>query len=382
MTPRRPRLISATTPLALLGIIVLGTVIYLSGRVLRDPTTAPIVKHDVAPPVHWSNDFQGRIAQMTQLVEALKLPVPLPTPSTEAQGAGNLRWTHRRYDIELPKPARPDDFEKLLAPLKNMPPDVSVHDVDDGTAKQLVIGIDGLLTHTLSFHWRQRSPRVAIIIDGLGDDLLLARDLAALPAPLTFAVKPLRPFSTAVAERAHLAGREVLVSLAFDSEASKPEPTFHTGYQDPVQDALIQRLDQSLDAVPQAHGASAGMTARFAQDRESVRHVLEHLKQKNIFLIDTAAESPSAACTEAQPVHEPCASDTTRLDDSADTLALRKQLVMVRERALQRGDIIVSVRARQDVLEALRAELADFASQQVDIVPVSETLPPTALSHP
>ncbi|HVM95159.1 MAG TPA: hypothetical protein VMT89_02165, partial [Candidatus Acidoferrales bacterium] len=181
---RRPRLVTLTTPFALLAIVALGTIIYLSGRVLRDPASAPTGKHEVAPPVHWSDDFQGRINQVTSLLQELKLPLPLPTPVSEAQGAGNLRWTHRRYDIELPKPANPEDLENLLAPLRQAPPDVSVHDVDDDSGKQVIIGIDGLLTHTLNLRWRQRPPRVAIIVDGLGDDMITARDLAALTAPV------------------------------------------------------------------------------------------------------------------------------------------------------------------------------------------------------
>ncbi|HVM98012.1 MAG TPA: divergent polysaccharide deacetylase family protein, partial [Candidatus Acidoferrales bacterium] len=203
----------------------------------------------------------------------------------------------------------------------------------------------------------------------------------ALPAPVGFAVKPSRPFSGLVAERARLADREVLVDLPIDVESAREKVAARPTPEDGAQDALTQLLDTWLEAVPQATGAAGELTARYSQNRQHLQNMIEHLKQKNVFVVDRGPGSQSIACDLAQSLREPCIVENDRLDDNADEAALRKQLATVREQARLRGSVVVGALARPALIAALRAELPAFANEQVEVVSLSETMAPSALSR-
>lgn len=62
----------------------------------------------------------------------------------------------------------------------------------------------------------ERKAIVAIVIDDLGQDLKPAREIAALPASITFAVMPGLPQSRKVAELAKKGNREILLHLPME----------------------------------------------------------------------------------------------------------------------------------------------------------------------
>src|SRR5262249_34740609 len=146
----------------------------------------------VAPPPppppnpNWAADFPQRITQVTEALA--RLPVQLPTPATEAQGAGALRWTRLRYVLIWPAMAQPDALEDLFAPIRSAARGVSVTIARDTGTALVQIGIDGLLTHSVAVRQLDHAPRAAIIVADLGDDLRVARTVVEINAPLTVAV--------------------------------------------------------------------------------------------------------------------------------------------------------------------------------------------------
>ena len=59
----------------------------------------------------------------------------------------------------------------------------------------------------------QASPRIAIIIDDLGYSYSRGKAITDLPADVTCAVIPFSPHGSRLAERASLAGKEVIVHM-------------------------------------------------------------------------------------------------------------------------------------------------------------------------
>src|SRR5207244_8442303 len=130
-------------------------------------------------------------------------------------------------------------------------PAATVNITEDAGGAQVQVGVDGLLTHTLTLHWLGHRPRAAIIIDDLGDDLLVARELAGIEAPLTFAVIPLRPFSKETAELATLFSRDVLVHLPMEAEGN--DEAFDGELRVTAsRDEIVHTVDLDLAGVPRA----------------------------------------------------------------------------------------------------------------------------------
>ncbi len=346
---------------------VLGVLIFLSSLALRDPEA--LIAPAPLPPGNWAADFPSRIESVTAALALL--PWPLPQPEEEPQGSGALRWTHRRYALTLPAPDRPDAIERLLDPLRSAAPGVTVHINEEAIGAHVQIGIDGLLTHTLTLHWLGRRARAAIIIDDLGDDLLIARTLVAIEAPLTLAVMPFRPFSKEVAELAALFGREVLLDLPMQNDNGEDFDAQRVLLLGADRDTIVGQIDDSLATVPHVAGVSNHMGSRLTADRVHMLWVLGHLKQKGLFFIDSRTTANSVACDVAAALTLPCAARSVSLDDTDEEPAIRAQMESVSALARRHGAVIAIGHARAATAAALHAALPRVAAAGVEVVPAS-----------
>jgi polysaccharide deacetylase 2 family uncharacterized protein YibQ len=352
-----------------LGILLYADVVLLQSDTA--PTAAP------SPPPssgNWAAEFPARIHRVTQALA--QLPIPLPTPREEPQGSGALRWELRRYELTLPAPETPGTIAALFAPIHTAVADATVNVSEDFGGAQVQIGVDGLLTHVLALHWLSRQPRAAIIIDDLGNDLRIARELGTLGAPLAFAVMPGRPFSKEVAELAALLGQEVLVHLPMEAESGGDYGADNVLRVEASRDAIVHAVDRELAAVPHAIGANNHMGSRFTADATRMRWVLERVKQAGLFFIDSRTTPRSVACEVAASLALPCAERSVFLDDVDDEAAVHTQLQELLALARTRGDVIAVGHPRPATVAALRAVLPDFAAAHIDIVPLSAIVSP------
>ena len=379
MPRSEPRLFGWGWLLSLASSTVLGLLIFLSSLALRQPAAVFVRPPAPQPPANWAADFPARIAAVTTALG--QLPWPVPRPDEDPQGAGALRWTHRRYDLTLPAPEDPAAIEKLFDPVRAAAAGVTVDINQQAVGAQVQVGVDGLLTHTLTLHWLGRQARVAILIDDLGNDLLIARSLAGVDAPLTFAVMPFRPFSREVAELASLFGREVLIHLPMEAESGEDFGAENVLLITADRDAIAQQLDASLDAVPHAVGVNNHMGSRFTTDRAHMLWVLEYLKQKDLFFIDSRTTPHSVACEVAAAIGLRCAARSVFLDDSDDEPTIRSQIEALPKLAHQQGDVIAIGHARPATVAALQAALPSVAGAGVQIVSASTVIADLALAR-
>jgi polysaccharide deacetylase 2 family uncharacterized protein YibQ len=338
----------------------LGVLVYLSVVQLQSPEEPST---PTAPPrLNSSADFPDRIEQVTSALAGL--PLSLPTPTTVPQGAGALRWTHRRYEMTLPKPGGTDGVERLFAPLHHAAAGVTVQTSEEADGAKVQIGVDGLLTHTLMLHWLRHQPRVAIIVDNLGGDLLMARTLADIGAPLTFAVRSAQPFSKEVAELARLFGREVLMQLPQEPERSAP--TSRVGDR-----AGVERwLSENLTGIPHAVGVANDPGPPLTGNAERTQWILSAAKDNNLFVVETAGERTDT-CETAAAVPVPCVQGTRLSDDNSDEDGIRKQLDGILHSARTRGEAVVVGHATPALAAALQSAIPAFAAAGVELVPVS-----------
>jgi polysaccharide deacetylase 2 family uncharacterized protein YibQ len=345
----------------------LGVLVYLSVLQLQSPEEPSIPPGPPRP--NSSADFPDRIEQVTSALAAL--PLPLPTPTTVPQGAGALRWTHRRYEITLPKPDGVHGIERLFAPLHHAAAGVTVQTREEAGGAKVQIGVDGLLTHTLMLHWLGHRPRVAIIVDNLGDDLLTARTLAGIEAPLTFAVRPAQPFSKEVAELARLFGREVLMQLP-QQAGRAATPLLNDR-------AEVERwFSENLTGIPHAVGVADDPTPATG-NTERRQWILSAAKDNNLFVMETAGEGTDN-CETATAALVPCVQGSRLSDDNSDEDSIRKQLDGVLRAARMHGDVVVVGDATSALVAAVRSAIPAFAAAGVELVPVSTVVAEQSLS--
>ncbi|MFQ5666277.1 MAG: divergent polysaccharide deacetylase family protein [Candidatus Binatia bacterium] len=355
----------------------LGALLFLCTVLVREHGRSPMGAVP-APHPNWAADFPARIDAVTKALEGL--PWPLPAPAQYPQGAGTLRWIHRRYDLVLPRPAESDAIARTLAPIRSAAPGVTLHVTQRAAGAQVQIGIEGLLTHTLAVHWLGRHPRAAVIIDDLGNDLRIARELASIEAPLTFAVMPFRPFSKEVAELAALLGREVLLHVPMEADSGQAFGARDILRVNAGRADVLSQLDRSLGSVPHAVGVSNHMGSRFTSDRAHMLWVLRSLKERGLFFVDSRTTPNSVACEVAAAMDTPCAARDLFLDDRDEEAAIAGRLRALRSLARTRGDVIAIGHARAATLAALRTAVPRFRAAGVEIVPVSTIIADQSLS--
>ncbi len=140
-------------------------------------------------------------------------------------------------------------------------------------------------------------PRVAIIVDDIGQHKEPIDKLLALEGPLTFAILPNLPYSTYAAEKAHQKGWDVILHLPM-------EPMESSGYmgQDAGEDALLvgqtketilAQLDKNLASFPYVEGVNNHMGSKFMENDELMELVLERINSKGLYFVDSLTTARS-----------------------------------------------------------------------------------------
>ena len=171
---------------------VFAAMVFLCAQELAQPlvTQAP---RPVAPDdPDWEAKFPARVEALQKALGETALPLSLSRE--REQGSGTLRWTHRFYDLTVAEADRAEVEGKLTA-LQAVDGGVTLTAENVFGGNQVLMGIDGLLTHTLRLYWAEQTlqPRVSLLVAALGDDLRLARAVIDVDAPLALGIGQVMP---------------------------------------------------------------------------------------------------------------------------------------------------------------------------------------------
>jgi len=218
-------------------------------------------------------------------------------------------------------------------------------------------------------------PLLAIIMDDLGRSTNTARILASLPQPVTFSVLPDEPQAVDVAEIAYAAGREVMLHVPMEPQ----------GYPavNPGRDALFVKnsvaeirhnFDLLLAKIPHVIGTNNHMGSRFTEDARALVPVMESLRDKGLFFIDSRTTGHSKVSEVAHRFGVPTMSRDVFLDNVAEVDAITREIRKLENKARQQGMAIGICHPYRETLEALENELPGLARRGVTLVPVSVLL--------
>lgn len=216
------------------------------------------------------------------------------------------------------------------------------------------------------------SPRLAIILDDLGNDRAAAQAIFALPYPLTVSVLPNHPHSVEIAEEAHRRGFGVMLHLPMQSTANeRPEPQeLRPGMSESDVTALV---DQLLGSVPHVSGVNNHQGSQSTADATLMDELMPVLREHNLFYIDSRTTAATVAYDTAQRFAVPSGfRNVPFLDDVAEVPAVRKQLQLALRDARKKGEAIAIGHPHPATLQALREVLPDSHSQGVRLVLASE----------
>ncbi len=192
----------------------------------------------------------------------------------------------------------------------------------------------------LSQKTKELRPKVAIVIDDIGNSLHLGREFLALPIGLTFSILPFRPFSRQLMDEIADAGHEILLHQPMEPFRQDIDPgpgAIYTRFPAPrIHDTIRANLHQINVAI----GVNNHMGSKFTANREKVREALEPIKQDGLFFIDSLTTPRSVAYDTARSLHISTAHRNVFLDCRPDREATVKQMKRLVAMAIRWGKAI------------------------------------------
>ena len=222
---------------------------------------------------------------------------------------------------------------------------------------------------------------LAIVLDDIGFDPPARTLLASLDGPLALAVIPTAPHGVEAARLAREKGWDLLVHLPMDPEAGRTE----AGSLGPKDDdaAIRAGVLAALARFPGALGINNHQGSKATADARVVRGVLEVVKEKGLFFLDSRTTTASVAGAEAAKLGVPFLARDVFLDDAAteaaDPAGAPGALDAAWEKAIalakKRGQAIVIGHPRKETLSFLSEKIGLLGKEGPKLVRVSDLVP-------
>ena len=182
-------------------------------------------------------------------------------------------------------------------------------------------------------------PKLVIIIDDLGENVAVARRLAALPFPVSFSVLPYTTKARDVARIARQHTRELLLHLPCEPEgypkrANSGPGTLRTNMSPAV---LEQTLVDNLARLPDVDGVNNHMGSRLTANPQAMRIVLAHLHGRGKFFVDSMTTPKSCVQSVSTALGMPYIRRHIFLDNTPKEADILLQLKKAQTLALKNG---------------------------------------------
>ncbi len=214
-------------------------------------------------------------------------------------------------------------------------------------------------------------PRLAIVIDDLGNDRAQADSLFRLSYPLTLSVLPHEANSGEIAEEAHRRGYQVMLHLPMASNAGDKDEAIelHPGMASAEVEKTFAAM---LETVPYALGVNNHEGSLGTADQKLMDELMPLLHQRNLFFIDSRTTAATVAETSAHAAGVAAARRNVFLDDEQSVPAIRKQFALAIRDAREKGSALAIGHPHPETLVVLNEMLPEAERQGVRLVFASD----------
>ncbi|MDY0189417.1 MAG: divergent polysaccharide deacetylase family protein [Desulfuromonas sp.] len=217
------------------------------------------------------------------------------------------------------------------------------------------------------------TPRIAIIIDDLGLNYKNSSAAIELPLAITCAIIPGEQHSTQIMELAHKHQHEIIVHLPMEPvNYPQNNPGQLALFTSQTAAEIVSTTQQLLRLIPYASGVNNHMGSAFTQEADKMDIVLEQIKARQLFFIDSLTIGSSVAYHEAQRLGVPTAQRDVFLDNERDVDKILLQLQHLISIATTDHSAIAIGHPYPETIAALTEFSAQLASLNIKVVPVSQ----------
>lgn len=224
-----------------------------------------------------------------------------------------------------------------------------------------------LLCCIISINVFAHPPQVAIVIDDLGNNLYYDIQAVNLPGPVVASILPDTPFSTYIADRAHMLHKNVIMHVPMQPIAphNLGPGALVTGM---TQQQILTTLRQDIKTVPYAVGMSNHEGSLLTQKVKYMNWVMQFAKQQHIFFFDSRTIAATVAEKTAEADGVPTLARKIFLDDKLNQKYITKQFQLLVRDAKHDGYAIAIGHPHPSTIAVLQREIPKLKQEGIKLV--------------
>ena len=200
-------------------------------------------------------------------------------------------------------------------------------------------------------------PKFALVIDDLGYAAPeLVTRLCAQGVSFSVAVLPFQEFTKESAEIARAHGKEVMLHMPMEP-IGYPGPSKNPGpgaiFFDMSESDVRKAVRSALDSVPGVKGVNNHMGSRITPDRTRMTWILEEIRARKCFFVDSRTEKDSVAFDVAEVLKVPAVQRKVFLDDDKSFDEMARQWERAVGIARKDGQVLIIGHIYPETVEAL-----------------------------
>jgi len=216
--------------------------------------------------------------------------------------------------------------------------------------------------------------KVAIIIDDMGYQKEIAERILNLNFPVTISVLPFLSDSQLVAKMAKEKGMTVLLHLPMEPHNSNVNPGKGAIFSTMNEEEIRQKMLANLLEFPEADGVNNHMGSKVTENNEIMRIVLDEIKGRNIFFIDSMTSPDSVGYRLSKEMGIKTAFRSVFLDNEQDVDYIRSQVSLLKEFAIKNGSAIAIGHPYCNTIDVLNELDVILEAEGIEIVKLEKLL--------
>ncbi|WP_020407878.1 divergent polysaccharide deacetylase family protein [Hahella ganghwensis] len=212
-------------------------------------------------------------------------------------------------------------------------------------------------------------PTIAIIIDDMGNYKDMGLRAINIPAPMTFAFLPFRPYTEEHARLAHASGKEIMLHAPMEN--TKSLPLGHAGLtsdMDSLKMAITFR--RAIRSIPYLSGVNNHMGSALTQNRSAMNVLMKELSSYPLYFVDSRTTPMTVAYDVATEHAIPSLGRDVFLDHLITTKAIDFQFQRLLSIARKNGTAIAIGHPHKETIEYLEKAIPMLGKEGVAIATV------------
>jgi len=219
-----------------------------------------------------------------------------------------------------------------------------------------------------------KRPKIALIIDDIGNSHKRAEQFLKLDIALTFSILPHLSYSRELAGEMNRTGYDVMLHQPMEPFDPKCDPGPGALFVGDNRQRIMEVMKTNIDSLPFISGVNNHMGSKFTESRKEIGEALMIVKQCGLFFVDSFTSSHSRAYATAREFEIPSLSRSIFLDNLRDETAILSQLARLKRRARKTGQAVGIGHPFPETAQAIDRFIRDGRNADVDLVGMSELL--------